>query len=173
MLVVGESVVDNNENEIEASRGRRLGSQTVVTNRKVKGNGINLLDGDIYETSTTSTTNSNKHRGLKKSGKGKGSASGPTGTPSVSLAPSRTPSGAPSGAPSVSLAPSRTPSGAPSGAPSVSLAPSTSAEPSQGKGKGSKKGRSSSTTATAGLQGQTIVNGAHKIKNNIIINAGG
>ena len=54
----------------------------------------------------------------------------PTASPSVSLAPSRTPSGAPSGAPSISLAPSRTPSGAPSGAPSISLAPSTSQAPS-------------------------------------------
>ena len=65
-----------------------------------------------------------------------------TAAPSVSLAPSRTPSGAPSGAPSVSLAPSRTPSGAPTGAPSVSLAPSTSAAPSSGKG--SKKSASNS-----------------------------
>ena len=75
-------------------------------------------------------------RQLKMGGKGgKGMKSVttppvPTATPSASLAPSRTPSGAPSGAPSVSLAPSRTPSGAPSGAPSVSLAPSTSQAPS-------------------------------------------
>ena len=77
-------------------------------------------------------------RRLKKSNSkksGKGSVSGPTPAPSVSLMPSRAPSGAPSGAPSISMAPSRAPSGAPSGAPSISMAPSLSQAPSEcGKG---------------------------------------
>ncbi len=74
-------------------------------------------------------------KGLKapKSNNGKGSK---TAAPSLSSAPSTSPSKAPTGAPSLSSAPSTSPSIVPTGAPSISSAPS---------GKDSKSNKSTKT----------------------------